>query len=671
MSARTRRPMPKAIRLAAVLAASTCLSPVLVPQGAAAQSIDYDRHASGVLAVMGAHVVERPTADQGEDLGILESVLRERQSKRQFALTRGIKPLTRRDAALAGLDRNLTLAIGRGDPQVAAEALREAEAVFDPVFDLSVGYTRSDTYTREKVGFVNEQFFLVTGTADEPIFDDPLADTGTSQRRLNLCSISAEFCNTDDPVVRAIEYYIEVSPEDNIEEAITASASRSGNFGHPDQTVEFSLGVTQQLPWGGELTLTDETVVRKIYYRRNDFWGDGAFTTDITGTLDMPVPFARGFGADSANQTSIRLAEVVRERTDWSLKSLINDTLRDVDVAYLELIRRLQFLENTVENRRLIGRLRARMNRLFDAGEATRYQKAQLDSEFTKADIRVERALQDYINASIDLANLMGDPDVRQGDVIYLPYAYRIDPRDDHRFTVGTALETARYNRPEFFIADLDRKAADINLRFAQNETRPDVDVSASVFLNQNNQVYGYEHPLHSHNRIIRPDSINQSYTLSYTYPWRNRSLESAAVRAQLSVDDSRLGVRATTTEVRQEIAQQLANLQAATARERVNEDRVRSRQRAYESLVRQQEVGIVSEDELINASRLLLDAQLALTGSTIDREQARVQLQFAQGTIAADLPMQTAQTRFETNRLNRLASAGMTPYFAKADRGG
>jgi outer membrane protein TolC len=546
--------------------------------------------------------------------------------------------------------------------------LREVRAVFDPVLDLSLGYNRADSYRREKIGTVRPKSFAGTGGNEFTPFNDPLTNVAT-QRRINLCRFNP--CpENNKPEVRALEFYSTLSVPagpTTVEEPIVANAGRSTlNNGHPLQQISVSIGLSQELPWGGSLQLTDQTIRQKIYYDSNHYWEDGQYTSNLTGTFNAPIPFGKGFGADNPHNSAIRNAEISRERADWSLKDLLNRTLRDIDLAYFEVVRQLEALNTTVENQALMLKLKERQDRILkqEPGLVTRYQEAQIGSEVTKAGIQVEQALQNYISASVALAQLIGDPDARTGSALYLPYAYAREVDTPLAIGLESALATARINRPDFFIVKLDRDSATVGERLAENQARPDIQVGVSLRSGENGSVYGYSDPLHSTERLIRPDTINQNYSLTYTRPWGNRAAEAAVEIARLSVEDREIVIRDTDARVKREITTDLAQVQSARARLSSASIEAKALAAAYDSLERQLGAGLIGEDQVITAARNLLSARLAQVGAKIDNREAETTLLYAQGTIANALPAQTAESPLDSRRLGLLADAGYLHYF-------
>ena len=651
-------------------------------------------HAAAVAAVVETQLSPVPSMnDQKRSRALVESLLVARKTGRSDVASRAILPINRRDAVVRGLETNLTLAIGRLEPDSTQTLVREAKAVFDPVFDLSLGYDREASYLRQRLGTVIPKgvFTRIPDTAGgeniggavAPADADPEGSTNytdplegnygplVGNRRLNTCKIPFNTCTDHgNPQVRAIEFYQNSNTTPTQEEIV---ANNTINNGHPLQQVSVELGLTQELPWGGSLQVTDQTIQQKIYYDASHYWKDGQFSTNLTATLNTPVPFGKGFGNDNPDHAAIRSAEINRLQADWSLKDLNNQILEAIDTAYFELVRQLEILASTVENRDLVAGLQARQDRIIkqDPGLITRYQEAQIKAEVTRAEIAVEQQLQTYLAASVTLAQLIGDPDARTGAAIYLPYSYAHDLETPLAVSFDGALTTAHINRPAFFIVQLGRDSADVALRLAQNQARPDLQFSTSVALGENGSTYGYSNPGSSQiNALAHPDTVNQNYALTYTYPWQNRAANAAVDIARLSAEDQEIVIRQTDTQVRQEIATDLATVQGARAELVHATEETRLLRAAYESLVRQLDAGLVGDDQIILALRNLISAEQATIGARIDNREAETALLYAQGIIANVLPGQLAVSALDQHRLTLLADAGYLRYFGTEKAG-
>lgn len=619
-------------------------------------------HGRTVAQIVQNQLLPHPTKAEQERVPLLvKALLQQRTANTGSLAGRQLQPLERRDALRRALEKNLSLAIGRVNPERTQKLIQEAKAVFDPVFDLQIGYTRNDTYLRTRVGTVIPKSMIA-------VVGPPYGLTSTAadnlNTRLNFCAeFGAQYCAKSVPVIEFIEFYYNTSTAP-IQEEIVASPGRTANHGHPVQKISYTLGLTQQLPWGGTATLTDQTIQQKVYYDGTHYWEDGQFTTNLTGALSMPLPFTRAFGTDNPNNAAIRNAEIARKSADWELKGLINQTLRDVDQAYYEVVRQVETLETTVHIRDLIAQLRQKTHRLYDQQLATVYQKAQMDAELNKAELRVEQALQGYVNASVALASLIGEPDVQRRSQLYFPFAYSHDLGQQTSVATDNLLATARENRPELAVAKYGRETAGVNQALAENLARPNVVAGANLTSSQNGSTYGFSDPAHSHANIVTPDNLNQTYSLTYTYPWMNRAAEAGVEKAKISAQDQDLAVRGTESGIRREITDRLAALQSARARVKLNGEEAKQLRSAFANLEKQLEVGLVGEDQVILALRNLLNAELAALGAQVDGKQAESALLAAQGIIANVLPVQTAQTPFDQHRLKLLADAGQLSYF-------
>ena len=549
----------------------------------------------------------------------------------------------------AGLGNNLRLAIGLTTPERAAALSREADAVFNPVLDLTIGYGRADTEHRTRIGKAITKAVNADGFNINSPFKNlpPSENEGQAQIK--------------DMKLRPIK------GGELIELPIEATPGRT--FGSPEESLNYTLQITQELPWGGTLSITDRTAQREVYYRAGYYWEDGMWSTNLSGSLNMPLPFTKDFGPDNKKSAASRSAAAVAERADWDLQVLLNTILLEIDTAYFDTVRRLEALETTAANRDMILRQQERMDRLYALNQTTRLQKAQIDAEAARARVRVEQALSDYVSASQALSLLIGEPSVIGADAIYLPVDYEDDLALAVPVDLETALRTARESRPDFKVDDINRILREINEALARNQARLDLRFVASVTAGQNGTSYGYADPLKSHTGIAAPDSLNQSYGLGLSYPWANRSAGAGADIARLGTQDQEYATQSLQNRVRREIAERLAAVQAARARVRAGAAEVDNLATSVASLERRQALtGTVSEDELIQATRRLLSARLALTGARVDAKQAESGLLFAQGTIAGALAEQTVASQFDRNRLSLLADAGHLSFFRPAE---
>ncbi len=554
------------------------------------------------------------------------------------------------EAALAGLKKNLAIEVSRHDAERIRRAILEAEAVFDPVFDLGFTYDEFDTHERKVRGRANRQSFAPT--------------TGTVPGEVDL--------NLPQNVQARIEQILgarlrRIIFGTFVEEEITTDifASREQDNG-AIKTKTYNVALSQQLPWGPRFDISVATTDRDVFYDREGNSFDADWASSLLFNLELPVPGGRNFGPYAVFDTAVKLSEKDAERGYWALKVTINSTLRDVDLSYLDLVQRLEELLVQIENRQLVERQSRHTERLFDLGYATNYDRAQIDAELAQARAEEERAKNDFIAASDALAILIEYSGRAVRENIYLPTNY---PWVEIPLTLDTdtALVVAKSSRPELQASRVDYEASEIARAGAAVEAKP--DVSANIFIEslQNGSVYGYQSYAGSLAAIGDPDTLNQSYGIAYRYPWGNRALKARLAQATSGVEESALAKRSTQNDVVSEVNDALSNLQAARARIEHAERSFESARRAYNSLARVAESGgPVGENELIINIRNLLTAKLAKIAATIDNKKAESDLLAAQGVIAQHYAGMTADKPIERFRLELLSAKGDLQYFLR-----
>lgn len=612
------------------------------------------------------NLVSSPDAVDKERAAMLRALLAERRARRPDLAVRALQPLGRREAIMAALDRNFDLAVARGDPQRARATLAEAEAVFDPVFDIQLSYGRQDTYRRTRVGSVRPKVFVPQG--NESVYFDPFSDFEdrycTLECRVNVLKELTIDWTPEDRTVVAFEFYenLETAVVDG--ERIDTSPGRS--FGHPKQQVTATIAVTQNLPWGGSLTLTDRTIQQYVYYRRGFEWPGGQWTTNITGSFTTPLPYTKGFGESGANAVREKKARVNAERSDHEFDRAIQAILRDTEAAYFDLARAGEALATSVQVERLTTALRDRIKRMYDQQLATRYQAAQMDAEVSKAGLDIERALENYISSSIRLGSLIGDVELAKGRVLFLPIAFRPALEKQSKTpSLKEAWEQAKKTRPDLHIANLDQRTAELNAAQARNEAQPDLAFSGNIVSGQKADVYGYRNPISTHTALTQPDSLNQTFSLTFTRPWDNRAALSRLSQARLGLESQTLGTRASEASVKRELTETLTALQTARSNEKSRAREARALLDAYESYERSLEAGVASEDEIFNTLRRYMAAELGRVAAMTERRRAENNLLYAQGLIAAVLPADIATGKADRERLKALLSSGRLNHFA------
>ena len=625
------------------------LAALLVAASTASVRAQQDRSALTATAseVISAAVAAKVDVKIGEEekkrLKLVEDAIASGGSGGAWRAVAGRKAkyLTLRDVALLALEKNLTLQVSRQDPTIADLVLQEAEVVFYPTLSLSIDYADDKKFNRTFFGKVEIKSLNGT-TLSIP--------TGGKSPAVDLIQLAT------------------VARETATRRLLTASKKKT--FSDPGAQLNYSVGVSQQLPWGSTVALTATQTYQKIFYHQDHYFESGAFSTDVDFDLTVPVPGTKGFGENAPAEIAVRLSEKGKKRTEWEVKEAVNSILSRAEIGYWTLVRRLEELHIEVENRRLVADQADRVARRFELRRATTYQKAQADSELAKAEVRVEGARNNFLAASNTLAEQLTDEAANINGQVILPYGYRDRLGDWLQASGKDALATARKHRPLLLAARVAREQAEISLRGARNAAKPDVSISVHADLDQNGTKYGYGDVWETIREVKNPDTTGLNGALTFTRPWGNRGLEASAASAAFSASSQSLSVREVEQQLTREIGDVIISLASARSRANLATSERTQATSVIRNLERRFEVGAdVVQNEVVLSTRRLLDAERGLLSALIENKQGEVHLLASQGTLANEFGIRNAVNTFDEHRLKVLNDSGVLRFFRSIRR--
>lgn len=607
------------------------------------------------------------------------------------AARKQVRLLNVRAAALQSLQKNLSLKVGREEAERVRVAIQEAEAVFNPVFNVSIGYRQTMSHDRTRHGAVFLKGFTpfaegkdlsvdlvgippttntlssVAGTSSDPgdsTFAEGVLIFPTNRNNPDRQVDIMSFIST-----RSQEFRNRYCPDGFIEPNICLKPVKASknNLGDPTNTWNYDVSVQQQLPWGPSYRISTFTTDRDVFYNRRGDSFDRDFATTLLLEAVFPLPGAKDFGPNAPADVDVRLRETAAERAEWDLKSIINATLFDSDVRYWALVRAIENLGLVVENRKLVEQQVERTNHLFEQGLTTAYGKAVVDAELERLRTTEERAKAAVITASNQLALLLEQSGEATDPYLLLPrdYAQLLD--NLLVLNAGDAAAAGLKSRPDLAAAKVSKQSSEIVLAFAEHQLRPDLKLSAAVTTKQDSTTAGYQNYWESIRNTIDPDTLTQNYTGTYVYPWKNRTLKARHTQSEKSDQIQAATVSDLENQVVQQVNDALAAVLGARARVEVAEKNVEFAQAAFDKLVQRRESGgDVRELELITKSQELLAAKRARINALIDNKIAESQLLAAQGIIAGAYGEMTARNDFERQRLDALNRQSPLRFFAQ-----
>lgn len=558
-----------------------------------------------------------------------------------YVSERQVEYLSLQDAIMRSLEKNLSISVSTAERERVEQVLNEAKAVFEPVFDISTTYDRSDTSER-----------LIFGTVIEKAFQpkSPLA-----------IPINPKKAAQGIPQVNEIGFRKQVRQE--VDKLVEASPDQRNG---PDKVWNTSVSVSQQLPWGPVMAITTVLTNDDVYYDRVGHTYNKDWTASLALNLAIPLPYSRNFGPYAPQDVAVRLAVKDSERSYWDLKAVVNSILATTDLAYWNTVARLEDLKVVHENVKAISAQAESTARQFDLGLVTRFGKAQVDAELARVKALEESARRSLIAASNRLATLITDTGDEVSGSLYLPIDYARHLNKELDLESADAFAIAEEYRPELQASRISVEAGEISREFARVQTRPDVNFFGSLSVDQEGDPVGYDSPTQALSNITSPDSRSWNAGLNFRRPWGNRALEAAYAGATARYSDLELGLRDLENVVEQNVGDALAGVYTARQRIKIAEKNVALAEDAYERLLRRRKTaGDVTELEVVLNSRRVLEARAQRIAALVDHKVAETQLLTAQGIIANQYGHQLASSNFEIHRIDLLAKNDAVHFFA------
>ena len=638
----------------------TLLAGLLLPAALAAAEPPGGNQVKAILAPEGS-LVDSPRLAAERRLNGLVVAARQGDGR---AILGGYQlvELSRRQAALKALARNLGLLKGRIASEIAAAVLEEARAVFDPVLAASANYSSSLTYQRLTFASKHKRVTEIVAAGDNDSGGNVCFAPGDNADANDTNCYRVVF--DEDSTVAFIQYD-QFRAEGFENTKVTASeASTTGKT----KTYTLATSIAQQLPWGPSLMLAYDAVYKNTKFINNpgasglETFGsyDRPWTSNLSLSLSLPLPFTRNFGSFNGTDMALRLSEIDRQVATWQVQILVNDTLRDVELAFWTLVGRAKALETARRDLENTERLVSRTERLYALKRITRYDHAQVVSQRPRAAADWEQALSAYVAAANSLAQLLGS----EGRVLYLPVAYS-DTLE--RLSVPAQnLDALRQNHPQLLQSALNLRRAELQIDAATVALRPDLALSYDTTVGQSNSLFGYRYWISSVLDIEQPDTTTQTASLVYSHAFGRRSDRAGHDSARYRLERLRAQREITDNGLLQKVRGALTAVESARHAIALARQRQELAGQSYNAARRLQERRQVTEYEITQQLNGLLAADTALIQAQIAGKQGETRLLASLGILARVYGQRTALTNFDRGRLKRLESVGILRLFGE-----
>jgi|GEM_PF-1621042 len=600
---------------------------------------------SAAQAGMSLSSLVAPTLTEHEEK-LRADILPRIASDAQSAVARkGWRYIRLTDAAMLGLQKNLSLRLAGRQPQLTREVLLEARAVFDPVLQVSVSQSATDLYGRSMSALIYHKSFIQGACQD--ITQAPGAATNGKPDVTQICFAA--------PVKQEIAGTVSATPNSDA---------------HPEtnRPAVTSVGITQQLPWGPVLRLVDTSTYNKTYYSTagQSFSYGAPWSSSLFAELTLPLPGAKGFGPLSPNDYAIKIAQKGGERAFWDVKTAVNSILLQIDLAYWDLVAGLENLAVTMENRKLVASLSPGFERMYKQDLVSRFDKSQMDAELARVRVDEELALNNYYRASTALAALLVDDPGNTAEFILFPAGFSSAANEPLQPKLDEVQQASLKGRPEMMARQVDAEAGKLTLGFAQNQARADLSAVISTTASQDASVYGYKGIGGSLQDLVSPDQRNVSAALTSNYVFGQRAALAGIKTANANLAAAEYASKLTANGVIRDVNDAYSAYSSSLIRVQAAQDALKLSEFAYQQVEKRFQIGErVSQVELNRNRRDVLAGRQALINARIDVHRAQSRLLAAQGVIADRYPGKLAYNDFERHRVAMLGASKVLKYFS------
>jgi len=587
--------------------------------------------------------------------------------------------LTFPNAVKAAIQRNLAIRFQKNNYEKTDDQIIQAKAVFDPVLNVNLTGSQFDSNDRRE--------FL-------------------RRKRLSFELLDAGFKN--DTLIAQDDIVNEFSPDAfGTVGAFDTPSSRSRS-----RSQDIATALTQQIPWGSSfsailnstrnsqifsssVTATDTpnsvyvnnglplpnvhpfqqlgvapppannkgvdpngNIHQPIFFQAKRVsssasqLGKGAlnWVSTFNVNLQVPLPHMKDFGPYGPTEVPIKFAKITQQRAYWTLQSVINSTMVSVNNSYWELVRTTRRLEVAVKNRKNVEEIAKQGEDLLKLNRSTAYEKSQVDASVANLRGVEQGAWTNYIAASNTLVNIL----YYEKEQVLLPAGYAEMLGGATIETPDQAHQSALENNPDLQGAKVDRDFAQVALKFANNQSRPDLKLVVGINFVQSSSNglsgglptgFGYNDLGPSIKHIFSPDIRDSFVGLNFRMPWGNRAFEAELGKAEETYTQSEKTVTQTANSVEQSVDNGLEALESARQQLENAKSNVDIAEKVYGNVVDLWSKGLVPPlaanksypaFEVITKNNDLLQARFRYIDGQIKLKQAEGQLLGAQGMLAA-----------------------------------
>jgi outer membrane protein TolC len=407
----------------------------------------------------------------------------------------------------------------------------------------------------------------------------------------------------------------------------------------PTSTSGWSSGFAQNM-WRGGGNWTLNFVNSRVNTPASNNIRNPQFNSSLAGAYVQPL--MRGFKID-ATRAALQTTRISQTNDEISLQTTTQTTVANVRNAYWDLVYAIQAVEAAQNSLDIANKLVSDNRARVEIGTL-----APLDVRTSEAEAANRRLTLVQAQATVRTSELALKRLIVSGtdDPLWTSSLNPTDrpPATPEPLNVDAALARALRERTDLQQSRNNLKISDINLRLQQDQTRPQLNVTASYgllglggpqFVQSTGAILpsGYWDALSTIGHFSAPQ---WNFILNFAYPLGASAQEATVARSKLSLEQSQANLKALELQIATDV--QNAALTVQSSLESVQAAQV-ARQLAQEKLNATQsklDVGMSTNYEVVQAQRDFLDAQ---------NNELRAQLNYRKALVNFET-VQTVGTR-------------------------
>lgn len=363
-------------------------------------------------------------------------------------------------------------------------------------------------------------------------------------------------------------------------------------------------------------------------------YADHSDALGLRSYTSLSLSAAQTLFASGGLSASLAASKATVQSGQQSLRSTEESVLLDVISVYTAVQRDQQALKISQDNYDILKQQLDQTQAQFDAGQLTRTDVAQSQARLAASASALAQAQAQLDSDRASYVAIVGQTPVALDPVPALPGL----PTD-----FNAALDAAQKNNPDMQAAVYAETAAASRVRAAQSVFGPRIGLSASS---------GYAAPTNHLGSLS--DNESTSVTARLSIPLFSAGLNGSQVRqAKENLAAQTASVELTRRSVVSTVSQAWSQMLAAHSSVASNQQQVKAAQVAADGIKTEQQVGLRTNIEVLNAEQDLKSAQLALIEAQRNEYLAGSQLLSVMGALdaqafAPDIQVYDPQANFD-----------------------